>query len=105
VDDRMVQHLEDQLANAHTANSELRARLVEAEGRDREANTNKVKARDAEAQLERAHARQQKAEVVAKTATRGREEAEREALRTRGELEELNARIETAKQAGDLFSS
>jgi hypothetical protein len=122
VDDRLAQRLEEQLRDAHSTNTDLRERLIKADARDAEANTNKVMARDAEAQLEKAHAKQKAAEDNAAAAQRKCEEAEREAVRARGELEELqtrfnivkaeadklnelNARIETAKHAGDLFSA
>jgi predicted nucleic acid-binding Zn-ribbon protein len=83
-------------------------------------NVIRVEGRDALAQLEKAHAKQKAAEDNAAAAQRKCDDAEREALRVRGELEELrerlervqleadalsdlNARIETAKHVGDLF--
>jgi chromosome segregation ATPase len=98
MDDRMIQHLEQQLVNAHSANSELRARLVEAKERDTEANSDRVRARDATAQLEKAHAKQKKAEDNAAAAQRKQADAERQLLRARGELEELRERFEIVKK-------
>jgi chromosome segregation ATPase len=119
-DDRIVQRLEEQLRDAHATNADLRERLGDIEARERAAAAKLNEATVLNRQLEKAHAKQKQAEAVATTATSRREDAERDALRSRGELEELrnrfeivkaeadkhralNDRIETAKHAGDLF--
>jgi hypothetical protein len=119
-DDRLVQRLEEQLRDAHATNADLRDRLGDIGKREEAANVIRVEGRDALAQLEKAHAKQKAAEDNAAAAQRKCDDAEREALRVRGELEELrerlervqleadalsdlNARIETAKHVGDLF--
>ncbi len=73
-------------------------------------------------QLESAYAKQKAAEDNAAAAQRKQTDAEREAIRARGELEEmcerfeivkaeanslneLNARIERSKHVGDLFAA
>ena len=55
-------------------------------------------------QLEKAHATQKDAEDNAAAAQRKCDEAEREALRTRGELEELRERFDIVKREADVLS-
>jgi hypothetical protein len=119
-DDRLVQRLEEQLRDSHATNADLRERLGEIKKREEAANVIRVEGRDALAQLEKASAKQKAAEDNAAAAQRKCDDAEREALRTRGALEELrerfdvvkreadellalNAHIETAKHVRDLF--
>ncbi len=95
--------------------------LAEADARDSEANTLKVQGRGALAQLEKAYSKQKAAEDAAAAARRKQENAERETLHARGQLEELqkrfdavkqeaeklrnlNAKIADAQHAGDLFA-
>jgi DNA replication protein DnaC len=116
-DDRLIQRLEEQLRDAHAANAELRERLAEADRQAKRDNYRAVEGKAALDQLERANAKRKAVENVAKTATRKREEAKREAAKLRGQneelrehleraqaeadrLNELNARIETAKHVG-----
>jgi chromosome segregation ATPase len=120
-DDRIVQRLEEQLRDAHATNAELRERLADVDKREREANAIRAEGILYKRQLEQAHAKQKAAENIAATAARKRDQAERELLRAKSEIEELNARlgrlqveadalnelnvrIEAAKHAGDLFS-
>ena len=119
-DDRIVQRLEEQLVHAHSTNADLRERLASFEKREQEVNRIKVEGRDALAQLEKASAKQKAAEDNLAAAQRRCDDAEREALRARGELEELqkrfasvqveartlsdlNTRVEKARHVGDLF--
>jgi hypothetical protein len=119
-DDRIVQRLEEQLRDAHATNADLRERLGDIEKREAAANVLRVEGRDALAQSAKAASKHKAAEDNAAAAQRKQEDAEREALRARGELEELrnrfeivkaeadkhralNDRIESAKHAGDLF--
>jgi chromosome segregation ATPase len=119
-DDRIVQRLEEQLRDAHATNADLRDRLSDIDKREQAARAAVAEGLMCKRQLESAYAKQKQAEAVATTATSKREDAERDALRARGEVEELqerfasvqveartlsdlNARIETAKHVGDLF--
>src|SRR2546423_15433801 len=97
-DERLTQSLEEQLRDVHATNADLRERLAEADARDSEANTLKVQGRDALAQLEKAYSKQKAAEDAAAAARRRQENAEREALHARGELEELQKRFDAVKQ-------
>ncbi len=119
--ERMIQRLEEQLTEAHSTNAGLRERLGEVELRERAADAKMNEANVHMQQLEKISAKQKAAEDNAAAAQRKCDDAESEALRTRGELEELrerfdlvkqeadtlnelNTRIEAAKHAGDLFS-
>jgi chromosome segregation ATPase len=121
MDDRVIQRLEEQLRDSHATNADLRERLGDVEKRERAANTTQLRGQEALAQAESLYAKLKKAEDHAAAAQRKSAEADRELLRTRAELEELqvrfekvqeeavglnelNARIKTAKHAGDLFS-
>jgi chromosome segregation ATPase len=120
MDERMVQRLEEQLRDAHATNADLRERLGDVEARERAAHAKLAGATVISQQLERAHSKQKSAEDNAAAAQRTQTDAERELLRARGEIEELearlsraqseadklaglNARIETANHTGDLF--
>jgi chromosome segregation ATPase len=100
-DDRIVQRLEEQLRDAHATNADLRERLGDIEKREGAANVIRVEGRDALAQLEQASAKQKAAEDNAAAAQRKQEDAERELLRARGELEELRNRFEIVKAEAD----
>jgi len=119
-DDRMIQRLEEQLRDAHAANAELRERVEAADKKEASARALMAEANVRAQQLEKAHAKEKAAEDNAAAAQRKCDDAERELLRARGEIEELrerydraqaeadqlselNARIETARHAGDLF--
>jgi chromosome segregation ATPase len=120
-DDRMIQRLEEQLREAHATNADLRDRLEDIEARERAAGNKLSEAEIHMRQLEKSHAKQKAAEENGAEAQRKCDDAERRLLRARGEIEELherltraqaeadqlselNARIETARHAGDLFS-
>ena len=119
-DERLVQRLEEQLRDAHATNAGLREQLGDIEGRERAAAAKLSEATVLNRQLEKASAKQKSAEDAAAAARRTQENAERELLRARGQIEELqvrverlqaqadvlnelNTRIETAKHTGDLF--
>jgi chromosome segregation ATPase len=120
MDDRMIQRLEQQLTEAHSTNADLRERLGDVAQRERTADARVADANARLQQLEQAHAKQKAAEDNAAAAQRKCDDAEREALRARGELvelrerfdivrreadalNELNARVEAAKHVNDLF--
>jgi hypothetical protein len=120
-DIRMTKALEEQLATAHTTNSELRNQLLEKDVQIAHANTDRVRGLEAEAALEAAYTKRKAAEDSAAVARRKCEEAELEAVRLRGELQELRVqfaivkedadrvraiddRVAKAKHAGELFS-
>jgi chromosome segregation ATPase len=100
-DDRIVQRLEEQLVQVHSTNADLRGCLASFEKREQEVNRIKVEGRDALAQLEKASAKQKQAEDNAAAAQRKCDDAEREALRANGELEELRNRCEIVKAEAD----
>jgi hypothetical protein len=121
-DDRIVQRLEEQLRDAHATNADLRERLGDVEQRERAATAKLNEATVLNRQLEKSHAVRKAAEDAAAAARRKQENAERDALRARGELEklqerfeivqaeahelrQLNDRIARARHAGDLFAS
>jgi hypothetical protein len=121
MDDRIVQRLEEQLRDTHSTNADLRERLVESEKKALADRTLGLRGEEALAQVEKVYAKQKRAEVNAAAAQRKQADTQRELLRTRADLEELqvrfekvrqeavalnelNTRIETAKHAGDLFS-
>jgi hypothetical protein len=121
-DDRIVQRLEEQLRDAHAISAGLRKQLADVEHRERAADLRHSMGVIAERQLEQAHAKQKAAEDNAAAAQRKCDDAEREALRARGELEELRERFEIVKadaerlhvledriskaqHAGDLFAA
>jgi chromosome segregation ATPase len=97
MDDRLIQRLEEQLRDAHSTNSDLRERLGDVEGRERAADAKVAEANVRLQQLERAHARQKAAEEDAAAAQRTGAGAEREALRARGEMEELREQLDRAQ--------
>jgi hypothetical protein len=103
-DDRLVQRLEEQLRDSHATNAELRERLASWEKREYELRSIQVEGRDALAQLEKASAKQKAAEDNAAAAQRKQEDAEREALRANGELEELRNRFEIVKAEAEALN-
>jgi hypothetical protein len=103
-DDRIVQRLEEQLRDAHSTNADLRERLGDIEARERAANDKLGLAEIHMRQLESVHAKQKSAEDNAGAAQRKCDDAEREALRARGELEELRNRFEIVKAEADALS-
>ncbi len=103
-DDRIVQRLEEQLRDAHATNADLRERLGDIKKREEAANVIRVEGRDALAQLEKVSAKQKAAEDNAAAAQHKCDDAEREALRARGDLEELRERMERVQVEADALS-
>jgi chromosome segregation ATPase len=121
MDDRLIQRLEESLRDSHATNAELRERLEGADKAQASARSHIAEANVRLQQLERAYAKQKAAEEHSATAQRKQADAERAARELRAEKEklharverlqaeadvltDLNARIETAKHAADLFS-
>jgi hypothetical protein len=119
-DDRLIQRLEEQLADTHAANADLRSRLEQTEKEKDRFRAEANRALEWKLSMEKLAVRRKQAENLASAAQRKREDAERDATRLRGEndelrerndrlqheadvLNELNARIETAKHVHDLF--
>jgi hypothetical protein len=119
--DQMLKHLEEQLRDAHAANAELRERVVAADDKSRTADSVFAEGIIYKRQLEKAHAKQKAAEDNAAAAQRKQVAAERDLRHANDEIEKLegkleraqtdadklrglNARIESASHAGDLFS-
>jgi hypothetical protein len=121
-DERIVQRLQEQLVSTHAENAALRKRVVEVEEIEGKQKQHKTMVEAHLHEIENAYAKQKAAEDAAAAARRKQEAAEHEALRARGELEELRERFEfvkadadrlhvledriaKAKHAGDLFAA
>lgn len=122
MDHRMIQRLEDQLRDAHAANGDLRGRLLAQEKDGKKADAIRSEFDTVQGALAKAHSERKAAESNAVAAQRKQQEAERKLANAQEEIEnlradlersqaeadkllELNARIETAKDVGDLFGS
>src|SRR5215218_1761945 len=103
-DERMMQRLEEQLRDSHSANADLRERLDAADRRAKKDQARVAEANAAIDQLEQANAKRKAAESVAKAATRKREEARREAVKLRGENERLRQQLERAQSEADVLN-
>src|SRR5947199_5918013 len=93
-DDRVYLSLQEQLRDAHATSADLRERLGDVERREKVIDAKLSEANVIGRQLESAHAKQKAAEDNAAAAQRKCEDAEREALRARGEPEELREQLE-----------
>lgn len=122
MDDRLIHRLEEQLRDAHATNGELRERLLAQEKDEQKARSIRSEFETVQGALAKAHAERKAAENAAAAALRKQKEAEREASHLRedneqlqekltlareqlDQLNELNMKIEAAKEVADLFTS
>jgi hypothetical protein len=103
-DERIVQRLQEELVNTHAENHALRKRVVEVEEIEGKQKQHKTMVEAHLHEIENAYAKQKAAEDAAAAARRKQEAAEHEALRARGELEELQKRFEIVKREADALS-